>query len=301
MKKWLVITGPTASGKTKLAVKAAALFDGEVISIDSRQVFKSMDIGTGKDLADYEQNGVKIPYHLIDIVNPGDDYHLTAFQEDFNRVITDMSSRQKVPVLCGGSGLYLEAVLENHTFTSIPVHSDLRAILREKPIGDLKGQYLSGQPLPFQVDKNNKKRLIRAIEMQHFLEKNPGFTFPKYQPHEQEIFIIDLPREIRRERISARLKSRLEHGLVDEVKHLRSVVSDETLIRYGLEYKYVTFFLQGHLSLSEMTQKLETEIHRFSKRQMTWFRRLAKNNPKVHWLDGTMPADQLLDQITAHY
>ncbi|MCA6078867.1 tRNA (adenosine(37)-N6)-dimethylallyltransferase MiaA [Fulvivirga sedimenti] len=301
MKKWVVITGPTASGKTKLAVQVAARLGGEVISIDSRQVYKSMNIGTGKDLNEYNLPDGSVPYHMIDIVEPGADYHLTAFQEDFTRVISDLNDRNKIPILCGGSGLYLEAVLQNHVHTTIPVNHRFREMLDKLSTKTLKDQYNSGPQLPFPVDVKSKKRLIRALEMQDFLHKNPAFKFPEFEANEHEVFIIDLPRDIRRNRITARLLDRLNGGLIEEVTGLRKKVSDETLIRYGLEYKYVVLYLQDKLSREDMSAKLTTEIHRFAKRQMTWFRRMARNDTTVHWLDGTRPLNELVDEIVRKY
>ena len=290
--KWIVITGPTASGKTRLAAAVAREISGEIISVDSRQVFRGMDIGTGKDLSEYGSGDSAVRHHLIDIVNPGDDYHITAFQRDFANAIISVERKGNVPVLCGGTGLYLEAVLEGHEYTFIPVNPALREHLGEVEIEELK-QILTGDTaLPFQADMSSRKRMIRAIEIREYLkgnEMNKEASPPEAQP---DIFILDLPREIRRERISARLKQRLEAGLIDEVTELRSRVADEVLIRYGLEYKYVVMYLKGELSYTEMAKKLETEIHRYSKRQMTWFRRMErKYGDKIHWIDALQPVE----------
>ena len=301
MKKWLVITGPTASGKTRLAAHVAHELNGEVISIDSRQVFRKMNLGTGKDLDEYEISGIKIPYHLIDIVDPGSDYHVNAFQNDFQDALMAVTERDKVPVLCGGSGLYLEAVLEEHTFTAVPVNDQQREEWSRKSVTELRELLSEGKPLPIPTDIHSKKRLIRSLEIQAYLDKHPDFPKEKSTTHSYEIIILDLPREERRKRISERLLSRLEGGLIEEVQSLRPIVDDDTLIRYGLEYRYITEYLRGELTREQMVNKLETEIHRFAKRQMTWFRRMSRRYPNIHWLDATQSKEQLTKEIIGIY
>jgi tRNA dimethylallyltransferase len=299
MKKWLVITGPTASGKTRLAVHIAHHLNGEVVSIDSRQVFRSMDLGTGKDLQEYIIGGRHVPVHLVDIRDPGEDYHIAAFQKDFDRVIDDIEKCGKIPVLCGGSGLYLEAVLEGHNLTQIPVNEKFRASCSKKPVDELRKMLSKGIPLPYSVDLKSRKRIIRALEIQQYLASHPH-PANMQGTNDSEIFILDLPREERRKRISSRLRERFSEGMLEEVQMLRRQLSDEQLIRYGLEYKWITLYLKGDLSYPEMYTKLETEIHRFSKRQMTWFRRLARKR-SVHWLDATLPSEKLIQEIISKY
>ena len=300
MKKWLVITGPTASGKTRLAVHAAHRIGGEVISIDSRQVYRGMNIGTGKDLDEYIIGDRRIPVHLVDIREPGEDYHVAAFQKDFEEAILDLEKRDITPVLCGGSGLYLEAVLEGHHFTKVPVNESFRKSCDGQSINMLRKKLKEGSPLPYPVDLKSKKRIIRALEIQRYLEENP-LANKAAKKDNAEVFILGLPREIRRERISTRLKERFSRGMLEEVQKLRTEISDDQLIRYGLEYKWITYYLKGDLTYEEMYNKLETEIHRFSKRQMTWFRRLERKRSDVHWIDATLPVETQLNQLLNYY
>jgi tRNA dimethylallyltransferase len=293
MKDWIVITGPTASGKTRLAVQVAFEISGEIISIDSRQVFRRMDIGTGKDLNEYRSFNVNV--HLIDILDPGDEYHVAAFQEDFDQVIRTIEEQNKTPVLCGGTGLYLESVLSKHRYTKVPVDPELRDTLEKYETSRLIRMLEERPPLPFQVDTHSRKRLIRALEIQEYL-KDHRVNETSQENRSASIFILDLPREERRRRISKRLFKRLNEGMIEEVIQLRESISDEILIRYGLEYKYITLHLQGNISYDQMTSKLETEIHRYAKRQMTWFRRLARQR-EVTWLNAMDPIDKLKELI----
>lgn len=271
MKDWIVITGPTASGKTRIAVETAARAGGEIVSVDSRQVYRGLDIGAGKDLQEYRISGGTIPHHMIDIVSPDEEYHVARYQKEALAVIEDIEVRGKVPVLCGGSGLYLEAILEDHQYIHIDVDPGLRQSLEQMPSDELRILYASGHPLNYAVDMENRKRLIRAIEIQHSNKSLPVMPVP-----DLPIFLIAPERTVRRNRISERLRARLNEGLIEEVQFLRKKYNDETLIRLGLEYKFVTLYLKDELTLKEMTYRLETAIHQFAKRQMTWFRRMER-------------------------
>ncbi|MEJ2005580.1 MAG: tRNA dimethylallyltransferase [Cyclobacteriaceae bacterium] len=264
--------------------------------MDSRQVFRKMDIGTGKDLGEYSEGGEQVPVHLIDIKDAGEDYHVAAFQDDFESVIQDLNRRQVIPVLCGGSGLYLEAVLEGLQLTQVPVDRRYRDTMRNKTVPELILLLNEGISVPYHVDVKSKKRLVRALEIQRYLASHPEFKISSGK-QDFEIFILDLPRETRRNLISERLKKRFEEGLLQEVEQLRQILPDEQLMRYGLEYKWITLHLNGTMSYDEMFTKLETEIHRFAKRQMTWFRRLSRKYPAAHWLDATLTAENLTEYI----
>ncbi len=292
----IVITGPTASGKTALAVAACRRIGGEIISADSRQVYRGMDIGTGKDLSEYTEGGTPVNYHLIDICDPGDKYHVHAFQEDAFNAVQVIRENGHIPVFCGGTGLYLEAIMESHAFTAVPVDEVLRGSLERLDTPELIQRYKNGIPLPFQVDLSSRKRLIRGIEMQKYLARH---TSPPASGISGAFttFLIDLPREERRRRITERLSRRLEEGLVEEVETLLKVHPPEALIYYGLEYKYLTEYLTGKRTFREMHEKLETEIHRYAKRQMTWFRRMERNGISMHSIDGTQPLDLQLSRL----
>jgi len=279
----LVLLGPTASGKTVLAVALAKQINGAIISADSRQVFKGMDIGTGKDLAIY--NG--IDHYLIDIREAGDQYHVAHFQDDFQEALLSIRAQGKKPILCGGTGLYIQSVLQDYTFTAVPIDLPLRKQLEEKSGEELEKLYLSlPKPFDFKADISTKKRLIRAIEISFWLKAH---QLPKLkaQPLEALVFGLDLPLEERRNRITVRLKERLNAGLLQEVKGLldRGIHPDK-LKFYGLEYKYATAYLLGELDESSFFAKLNTEIHRYAKRQMTYFRKMEKDGLTIHWLNA---------------
>lgn len=297
--KLIVILGPTASGKTRLAVEVAAKIDGEIISADSRQVYKGMNIGTGKDYEEYEHaSGKHIPYHLIDVVEAGDEYHVARFQRDFQQAYKVIVAKGKTPILCGGSGMYIEAVLKNYQHTQVPVDEILRAELEEKTYEDLlilfQQEY---QQFYAEADTTTKKRLVRGIEIARYLKVNEQAHEAK-TPYSAIIFGIGMPTEVRRERITKRLYRRLETGMIHEVQQLMHAgVSPEKLIFYGLEYKFITEYLLGKVSYQEMAQKLEVAIHQFAKRQMTFFRSMEKKELPIYWLDGLDTPANLVNQI----
>ncbi len=298
----IVIIGPTASGKTRLGVEVARRIQGEIVSGDSRQVYRGMDIGTGKDLAEYVVDGQAVSHHLIDIVDAGADYNLNEYQQDFGRVLADLYSRQRTPVLVGGSGLYVESVLKNHAYAAVPVDEPLRAELDILSDIDLWIRFKTTPSAYSQLaDTSTRKRTIRAIEISTFLAQNPDFqlkTDSLIDSFMLSLFGIDLPVDLRRTRISQRLRARLRAGLVAEVEQLLAQgVPAEKLIFYGLEYKFVVQYLTGALDYTTMTARLETAIHQFAKRQMTYFRKMERDGLPIHWLDGTQPLDRLVEEI----
>ncbi len=299
MKQFNLITilGSTATGKTGVASHLAKEINGEVISADSRQVYRGMDIGTGKDLMEYTINEFKVPYHLIDIADAGFEYNVFEYQHDFIKAFTEITERQKLPILCGGSGMYIESVLKGYKLINVPVNEELRMHLRGKDMHELSTILKSYKTLHNKTDVDTIKRAIRAIEIEEYYLTNPE-TDINYPEIKSLIIGIQFDREIRRRRISERLKDRLEHGMIDEVKGLLSSgVKKETLIYYGLEYKHITLFLSGEIDYQTMFNQLETAIHQFSKRQMTWFRRMEKNGFKIHWIDGFEPMEQKINII----
>jgi tRNA dimethylallyltransferase len=293
----LVITGPTASGKTSLASAVAARVGGEVISADSRQVYRGMDIGTGKDLDDYIVDGRKIDAHLIDIADPGYKYNVFEYQRDFLKVYEDMLKREKFPVVCGGSGMYVDSIVSGYKLVEVPPDMQMREALEKKPMEELTAILRSFKSLHNITDVDTKKRAIRAIEIEKYYASlgSRVTSFPKVKAL---IVGVAFDRDSRRARISERLRYRLVNGMVAEVKELMGKgLSKEDLIYYGLEYKYITLYLNGSLSYEEMFKTLETEIHRFAKRQMTWFRGMERRGIKIHWLDGFMPMEEKICQI----
>ena len=294
----ITILGPTATGKTGLAAHLAAKMNGEIISADSRQIYRGMDLGTGKDYADYFVDGVEIPSHLVDIENAGVHYNVFRFQTDFIRVFEEIQSRNKFPVLCGGSGLYIEAVLKNYRLIEVPPNKELRKELEGKTLTELTEILKNLKPkLHNHTDVETDRRAIRAIEIEKYYAENPQFdsSFPEIRSLN---IGIDFDRELRRQRISTRLKQRLDEGMLDEVqKLLDSGLTPEQLIYYGLEYKYLTLHLTGELSYNEMYRQLEIAIHQFAKRQMTWFRGMEKRGTKIHWIDGHLPMGEKVEAI----
>lgn len=287
----ITVLGPTASGKTSFAAALAAHLDSEIISADSRQIYRSMDIGTGKDLADYTVNGKTIPYHLIDICNPGDKYNVFEYQHAFFRAYDEIRKRGKLPILCGGTGMYIEAVLKGYKLLDVPANLSLRESLKGKSLQELEQILGSYKTLHNKTDVDSAQRAIRAIEIEEFyLNQAPDVN--DYEPIESLVIGLDISRELRREKISRRLKARLDEGMVDEIKGiLASGVKPDDLIYYGLEYKYLTLYVIGKLSYEEMVSQLEIAIHQFAKRQMTWFRGMERRGITIHWLDATLPPE----------
>ena len=297
MSELITILGPTATGKTGLAATLAARLDGEVISADSRQVYRGMDLGTGKDLDDYIVNGELVPYHLIDIADPGEEYNVFRFQKDFLGAFDDIQKRGKKAILCGGTGMYLESVLLGYDMKDVPVNESLRESLEGQSTEDLI-RYLSTLKEVHNVtDITDRERLVRAIEIADCrMHKEEGeVKFPKFRHF---IFGISLPREEIRHRITGRLNQRLDEGMAEEVKTLlASGLSPEQLEFYGLEYKYLTQYVVGKINYDDMFRLLNTAIHQFAKRQMTWFRRMEKKGVEIIWIEGFLPLDEKLKVI----
>ena len=319
-KRMITILGPTASGKTPVAAHLAAQIGGEIISADSRQVYRRMDLGTGKDLADYRLN-IKnetfldkpsgkaernIRYHLIDICEPGTKYNLFQYQQDFFDAYQDIQSRGAVPILCGGTGLYIEAVLKGYQLSPVPQNQALRDSLEGKSLPeltkmleDLKAK--TGSNMHNTTDVDSCQRAIRAIEIETYNLENP---VPRRElpPVDSLIIGIDIDRELRREKITRRLKTRLDEGMVDEVRHLLDEgIAPEDLIYYGLEYKFLTEYITGQLTYDEMFSRLEIAIHQFAKRQMTWFRGMERRGFTIHWIDATLPMEAKINEILKLY
>lgn len=298
----LTILGPTATGKTALAAHVAQALNGEVISADSRQVYRGMDIGTGKDYKDYFVDGKEVPSHLVDIEDAGAHYNVYRFQTDFIETFNDITNRKKTPVLCGGSGMYLEAVLRNYKLIHVPPNKELRKELEGKSLDELTDILKALKPdLHNQTDVETDRRAVRAIEIAHYYKHHQVEETP--MPPIKSLNIgIDFDREMRRQRISLRLRQRLEEGMIDEVKKLLdSGLTAEQLIYYGLEYKFVTQYLINELSYDEMFNKLEIAIHQFAKRQMTYFRGMAKRGISIQWIDGHLPMEEKVQRIVELY
>lgn len=301
-KKMITILGPTASGKTTVAARLATEIDGEVISADSRQVYRRMDIGTGKDLADYVVNGHTVPYHLIDICEPGTKYNLFEYQQDFFNAYQNIRSRGVEPILCGGTGLYIEAVLKGYHLSPVPQNQELRNALEGKSLDELTQiltelKVKSGANMHNTTDVDSCQRAIRAIEIETYNIEHP---MPRRElpPIDSIIVGIDIDRELRREKISRRLRARLDEGMVDEVRHLMEEgIPAEDLIYYGLEYKFLTEYLTNQTSYDEMVRRLEIAIHQFAKRQMTWFRGMERRGFEIHWIDATLPMEEKIERI----
>ncbi len=293
----LAVIGPTASGKTAFAVRLALALGGEVISADSRQVYRGMDIGTGKDLEEYVVEGRQVPCHLVDIVEAGYKYNVFEYQADFLRVWEDCRRRGVVPVLCGGSGLYVEAVLKGYKLLAVPVNEELRASLEGMPLPELAARLATYKKLHNTTEIDTPKRAIRAIEIEEYYRTHPyeEKDFPQLRPL---IVGVEVSREVRRERITRRLHERLEQGMVEEVRQLLdSGVAPEDLIYYGLEYKYLTLYLTGKLSYDAMVEQLNVAIHQFAKRQMTWFRKMEREGFEIRWLDAGLPLEERVERV----
>ena len=331
MQRLITILGPTASGKTPLAVALARRVDGEILSADSRQVYRRMDIGTGKDLGDYAagvdgktvnhsgggesvnhsgggesvNHSGGVGYHLIDICEPGTKYNLFQYQQDFARAYEDIVSRGKQPILCGGTGLYIEAVLKGYQLSPVPQNPALRQQLEGKSLEELTQMLRelkarNGSHMHNTTDVDTAQRAIRAIEIEMAGGESVGAGGESREVGGESslVFGLDIPRELRREKITKRLKARLEEGMVEEVKGLLAEgIPAEDLIYYGLEYKYLTEYVIGRLSYDEMFRQLEIAIHQFAKRQMTWFRGMERRGFTIHWIDATLPMDEKVNAI----
>ena len=288
----ITILGPTASGKTPFATALAAELNTEIISADSRQIYRGMDLGTGKDLADYTINDREIPYHLIDIVEPGYKYNVFEYQRDFLKAYETIKQKGCLPVLCGGTGMYLESVLKGYRLMPVPENPELRTRLADKSLETLTGILQQYKTLHNATDVDTVKRAIRAIEIEEYYAKHPiaEREFPQLN---SLIIGVDIDRDLRREKISRRLRQRLDEGMVDEVKQLLAQgIKAEDLIYYGLEYKFLTLYAIGKLTYEEMFAQLETAIHQFAKRQMTWFRGMERRGFTIHWVDATLPTEE---------
>jgi len=304
--KMITILGPTASGKTSLAAVLAYHLDAEIISADSRQVYQGMDIGTGKDLADYTVASKHIPYHLIDICKAGSKYNVYQYQQDFLEVYNKIRETNKLPILCGGSGLYLEAILKGYHLSTVPPNEELRNQLNEMSHESLIQMLVEIQEqlntkMHNSTDLDSKQRTIRAIEIgKHMLtEADPKTNFPEIP---SLIIGVDIDREERRRKITTRLHQRLEEGMIEEVKQLLNQgIAPEDLIYYGLEYKFVTEHIIGKLSYDEMVRQLEIAIHQFAKRQMTWFRGMERRGIKINWINASLPMEEKIEMIQTLY
>jgi tRNA dimethylallyltransferase len=291
----ITILGPTASGKTRLAAALAYDLNTEIISADSRQIYQSMNLGTGKDLADYIVNGTQIPYHLIDIVEPGYKYNVFEYQQDFLKAYNSIRKKGKFPILCGGTGMYIEAVLKGYKLIPVPENPELRSRLSGKSLKELTSILREYKTLHNSTDVDTVKRAIRAIEIEKYYTENDCLQrdFPTLK---SLIIGLDIDRETRRQRITARLCQRLEEGMIDEVKGLlNNGVKPEDLIYYGLEYKYITLHIIGQLTYEEMFVRLEIAIHQFSKRQMTWFRGMERKGFIIHWVKRLEEIEELME------
>lgn len=285
----ITILGPTASGKTSFACRLAYELETEIISGDSRQVYRGMDIGTGKDLDDYIVDGNPVKYHLIDIKDAGYKYNIFEYQHDFHDAYTNIRAKDRLPVLCGGSGLYIESVLKGYNLINVPENKELRKKLEGKNLEELTTILTSYKDLHNSTDVDTAQRAIRAIEIEEYKKANPT-DCNEYPPINSLILGVDVDRELRRERITRRLKTRLKEGMIEEVQGLLDKgISAEGLLYYGLEYKFVTQYLIKELSYKEMFSQLEIAIHQFAKRQMTWFRGMEKRGLQIRWIDGTLP------------
>ena len=295
----ITIIGPTASGKTAFAAALAARLDTEIISGDSRQVYRSMDIGTGKDLADYVVDGKQIPHHLIDICNPGDKYNVFEYQHDFHKAFEEIRKKGKLPILCGGTGMYIESVLRGFKLLDVPQNPALRESLKGKSLAELEQILASYKVLHNKTDVDSAQRAIRAIEIEEFY-KTEAPDKREYAPINSLIIGVDIDRDLRREKISRRLRARLDEGMVDEVRAILATgVKPGDLIYYGLEYKFLTLYIIGQLTYDEMVSQLEIAIHQFAKRQMTWFRGMERRGLHIHWLDATLPTEEKINNVLA--
>ena len=295
----IAILGPIASGKTPFAAALANVLDTEIISADSRQIYRGMDLGTGKDLVDYTVNGKPIPYHLIDIADPGYKYNVFEYQRDFLIAYETIKQKGKLPVLCGGTGMYLESVLKGYKLLPVPENPELRARLADKSLEELTEMLKQYKALHNTTDVDTVKRAIRAIEIEEYYAHTPvdERAFPELN---SLIIGVDIDRELRRTKISRRLRQRLDEGMVDEVRRLiEQGIQPDDLIYYGLEYKYLTLYVIGKLTYEEMYRELEIAIHQFAKRQMTWFRGMERRGFTIHWMDAGLPMEEKIAFVQA--
>lgn len=293
----IAILGPTASGKTPFAAALAAELHTEIISADSRQIYRGMDLGTGKDLADYTVNGHPVPYHLIDIADPGYKYNVFEYQRDFLTAYETIKQKGCLPVVCGGTGMYLESVLKGYRLLPVPENPELRAKLADKSLAELTEMLKQYKTLHNSTDVDTAKRAIRAIEIEEYYAAQPieERAFPQLN---SLVIGVDIDREWRREKISRRLRQRLDDGMVDEVKRLLTGgIAPDDLIYYGLEYKYLTLYAIGKMSYDEMFTGLETAIHQFAKRQMTWFRGMERRGFTIQWISASLPTEEKIDFV----
>ncbi|MCH2235371.1 MAG: tRNA (adenosine(37)-N6)-dimethylallyltransferase MiaA [Crocinitomicaceae bacterium] len=299
MNPLLVILGPTASGKTNLACQVALKYSGEIISADSRQVYRRMDIGTGKDIEEYTTEGIKIPYHLIDIVEPGTKYHIGQFQLDFIEAYHHIRQKQHLPILCGGSGLYLETAIEGQSFLGIKKNKALRDELEKLNDKELLKEVKKvDADILDMLTVQTRDRKIRAIEIQEYLRQHPDHNPAKVPQMDVCIIGVDIEREARRNKITTRLRKRLKEGMVEEVENLLNEgLSHEVMEYYGLEYKWISLYLQGEVDYTQMFEKLEIAIHQFAKRQMTWFRGMERKGNSIHWLDYSQPMEEKINFV----
>lgn len=293
----VTILGPTASGKTPLAAALAYRLNAEIISGDSRQVYRRMDLGTGKDLADYVVDGKRIPYHLIDIVEPGYKYNVFEFQRDFLQAYDEIRQRGVLPILCGGTGMYIESVLKGYKLLPVPENPELRASLADKSLDELTTILAGYKKLHNSTDVDTVKRAIRAIEIEEYYRQQ-SVSAREFPAINSLVIGVDIDRDLRRAKITRRLKQRLDEGMVDEVRVLLDAgIPAEDLIYYGLEYKYLTLYAVGQLTYDEMFHQLEIAIHQFAKRQMTWFRGMERRGFNIHWIDASLPMEQKVEEI----
>ncbi len=297
MKQLITILGPTASGKTQLGAYLAAEINGEIISADSRQIYRKMDIGTGKDISDYTVNGKLVPFHLVDIQEPGFRYNVFAFLNDFSTAFNNICDANNVPILCGGSGMYLDAVLRGYDMSKVPNNPELRANLENFNHSKLVEMLRTFGPLHNNSDITDNERLIRAIEIAEYQKIHPESTI-KLPEFSSVVFGISFERKLIRERITQRLTARLNEGMIHEVEELlNDGIQPEQLIYYGLEYKFVTMYVIGQISYETMFEKLNIAIHQFAKRQMTWYRRMEKKGVKIDWIDGAQSIKSKVNHI----
>lgn len=300
-KRIITILGPTATGKTKVAVALAKELDAEIVSADSRQVYKGMDIGTGKDAAEYEIDGTPIPVHLIDIAEPGSEYNIFQYQQAAIPIIKDIQDRHKTVILCGGSGMYVDALLKGYKLFPVPENPELRADWEHRGDDELEKLLTSFRNLHNKTDIETRERLYRALEIEYYYQEHPELAAIS-QPVPSIIFGLCGERDRIREKITTRLRQRLEEGMIEEVQQLiDNGVNPNQLIRYGLEYKFITWYLQGKMDYQTMFDRLNVAIHQFSKRQMTWFRKMERDGFTIHWIDVKLPLSEKIDMMKSYW